>query len=455
MKVNKLNESQEASVARILSSKNYPRGFKWLSNNGTSGEVNFNGIDYAFRKLDDGSYKVMTSADAGWNWSETLFKDESLHENINGFVKTRCSECGKVNRVEVNFPEYNKPFEDTKYTCSECGTENLLHDNHEYNDDGTLKEDFETNVDVILFNSYGQEIDRRTFSEDGLKDGFRVMMAKDEWEFQPGDTIRFEYTEHEYDEYDESMNEGIFDSSATKEKAYNEAIKSIFEKDANAVAFSIANVAESLVESCTDSDINTKVIRQQLETFIKVLKNDAKHDPIRVFSALKNLGAKFAPNSTAYDDAVEIYHNVVQLQKVPKIGYDAMVYLASKSSVQVIQRLSKTLEVLKREYNESILTEGKWSHKVPDEMAKDLRKAINDDNYEVVITTLISIYNYLQDILPEDYDDFIDYAIEDLEFLDITPDADEDEMEEFYDDVNSNLDRFYDFCDDLKIWIPI
>ena len=310
MKVNKLNESQEASVARILSSKNYPRGFKWLSNNGTSGEVNFNGVDYAFRKLDDGSYKVMTSADAGWNWSETLFKDESLHENINGFVKTRCSECGKVNRVEVNFPEYNKPFEDTKYTCSECGTENLLHDNHEYNNDGTLKEDFETNVDVILFNSYGQEIDRRTFSEDGLKDGFRVMMAKDEWEFQPGDTIRFEYTEHEYDEYDESMNEGI-------------------------------------------------------------------------------------------------------------------------------------------------LTEGKWSHKVPDEMAKDLRKAINDDNYEVVITTLISIYNYLQDILPEDYDNFIDYAIEDLEFLDISPDADEDEMEEFYDDLNYNLDRFYDFCDDLKIWIPV
>lgn len=310
MKVNKLNESQEASVARILSSKNYPRGFKWLSNNGTSGEVNFNGVDYAFRKLDDGSYKVMTSADAGWNWSETLFKDESLHENINGFVKTRCSECGKVNRVEVNFPEYNKPFEDTKYTCSECGTENLLHDNHEYNDDGTLKEDFETNVDVILFNSYGQEIDRRTFSEDSLKDGFRVMMAKDEWEFQPGDTIRFEYAEHEYDEYDESM-------------------------------------------------------------------------------------------------------------------------------------------------NEDILTEGKWSHKVPDEMAKDLRKAINDDNYEVVITTLISIYNYLQDILPEDYDDFIDYAIEDLEFLDISPDADEDEMEEFYDDVNYSLDRFYDFCDDLKIWIPV
>ena len=68
---------------------------------------------------------------------------EKLHENTNGFVRTRCSECGKVNRVEVNFPAYNKPFEDIKYTCSECGTENLLHNNHEYNDDGTLKEDLD------------------------------------------------------------------------------------------------------------------------------------------------------------------------------------------------------------------------------------------------------------------------------------------------------------------------
>lgn len=111
------------------------------------------------------------------------------------------------------------------------------------------------------------------------------------------------------------------------------------------------------------------------------------------------------------------------------------------------------------EYNESInedlLTEGKWNHKVPDKMAKDLRKAIDDDNYEVVITTLISIYNYLKDILPEDLDDYIDSAIEELEFLDISPDADEDEMEEFYDELNANLSNFYDFCDDLKIWIPV
>lgn len=113
---------------------------------------------------------------------------------------------------------------------------------------------------------------------------------------------------------------------------------------------------------------------------------------------------------------------------------------------------------IKPEYNESInegiLTEGKWNHKVPDIMAKNLRKAIDDDNYEVIITTLISIYKYLKDILPEDLDDSIDDAIDELEFLDISPDADENEMEEFYEELNANLSNFYDFCDDLKIWIP-
>lgn len=69
-------------VAEILGKK-FPmnkRNIKWLSNNGTSGEVEYKGQKFAFRKLPNGEYKVMRSSDAGWNWSETLFKDESLKE---------------------------------------------------------------------------------------------------------------------------------------------------------------------------------------------------------------------------------------------------------------------------------------------------------------------------------------------------------------------------------------
>lgn len=72
--------------------------FRHLSSNGESGEVELDGTTYAFRKLPNGDYKVMTSQEAGWNWSETLFKDESLkeswsdasykdYESINKFVR--------------------------------------------------------------------------------------------------------------------------------------------------------------------------------------------------------------------------------------------------------------------------------------------------------------------------------------------------------------------------------
>ena len=63
-------------VADILQNRTYPRGFKFLSSNGTVGEVQYNGAKYAFRKRNDGTYKVMTSADAGWNWSDTLYKED-------------------------------------------------------------------------------------------------------------------------------------------------------------------------------------------------------------------------------------------------------------------------------------------------------------------------------------------------------------------------------------------
>ena len=70
-------------VAEILGRKTLSgrKSLKWLSNNGTSGEVEYKGQKFAFRKLPNGDYKVMRSSDAGWNWSETLFKDESLKED--------------------------------------------------------------------------------------------------------------------------------------------------------------------------------------------------------------------------------------------------------------------------------------------------------------------------------------------------------------------------------------
>ena len=87
-------------VGEILSKKvgQPKRGFKWLSNNGTSGEVEYRGQKFAFRKLPNGEYKVMRSSDAGWNWSETLFKDESLKED-------KLNEARKVDYLEADLAE--------------------------------------------------------------------------------------------------------------------------------------------------------------------------------------------------------------------------------------------------------------------------------------------------------------------------------------------------------------
>ena len=68
-------------------------------------------------------------------------KFDKIDEAMDGFVRTYCDSCGKPNRVKVHFPSYNKGFDTTTYKCKYCNTKNELTDPHEYNDDGTLKED--------------------------------------------------------------------------------------------------------------------------------------------------------------------------------------------------------------------------------------------------------------------------------------------------------------------------
>lgn len=50
-----------------------PYGFSFLSGNGTSGEVRYCGVDYVYAIVNN-QLKIMTSTQAGWNWSETIYK---------------------------------------------------------------------------------------------------------------------------------------------------------------------------------------------------------------------------------------------------------------------------------------------------------------------------------------------------------------------------------------------
>lgn len=64
-------------VRAFRSDEKCPRGFAFKSGNGSSGEVSYNGKDYVYAVV-DGELRVMTDAEAGWNWSETIYAKESL-----------------------------------------------------------------------------------------------------------------------------------------------------------------------------------------------------------------------------------------------------------------------------------------------------------------------------------------------------------------------------------------
>lgn len=67
-----------------------PRGFIFKSGNETSGEVRYKGTDYAYTVKPDGTVKVLTSSEAGDNWSETLYKenvDERKAKRIQDYRK--------------------------------------------------------------------------------------------------------------------------------------------------------------------------------------------------------------------------------------------------------------------------------------------------------------------------------------------------------------------------------
>ena len=64
---------ENGRIRSIRPNKKRPYGFSFLSGNGTSGEVRYCGVDYVYAIVNN-QLKVMTSAQAGWNWSETIYK---------------------------------------------------------------------------------------------------------------------------------------------------------------------------------------------------------------------------------------------------------------------------------------------------------------------------------------------------------------------------------------------
>lgn len=97
--------------------------------------------------------------------------------------------------------------------------------------------------------------------------------------------------------------------------------------------------------------------------------------------------------------------------------------------------------------NESIdLKEKAWKKTLNPKIAMKLRNAIRSGDIPKIKEALKEAFIELYRISPDDfYDGELDEKIEDIDFID-----DDDEEE-----IDGILERFYDICDDLSIWIPI
>lgn len=58
---------------------------------------------------------------------------------MTGTIQTTCPNCCNKIRVQVIFPKHNAGFISKQHTCQVCGTQLLVTDPHDYNEDGTIK----------------------------------------------------------------------------------------------------------------------------------------------------------------------------------------------------------------------------------------------------------------------------------------------------------------------------
>ena len=90
---------------------------------------------------------------------------------------------------------------------------------------------------------------------------------------------------------------------------------------------------------------------------------------------------------------------------------------------------------------------------------KELREALQENDMEETLNILKKCWREIHKALPEEYDeDDLNNDIDDIENqLDNLENYDDYDMtlEDVEDEINYLLDNFYDFCDNMRIWVEV
>lgn len=95
-----------------------------------------------------------------------------------------------------------------------------------------------------------------------------------------------------------------------------------------------------------------------------------------------------------------------------------------------------------------------WRYKLKHGTA--LREAIDNEDYELVISELKECFKELHAAIPEDYDeDDLERDIADIEDFEYMVESieDENDEEDLINEIDSKLNDLYDLCDALRVWV--
>lgn len=93
------------------------------------------------------------------------------------------------------------------------------------------------------------------------------------------------------------------------------------------------------------------------------------------------------------------------------------------------------------------LNEKQWKYTLPNELANRLRGAIQSEDCDEIKTALSACYRDLAKNGIIDDDDVESYT-GDFDFID-------DNDEGWFDELDYELDNFWDLCDNLQVWVPL
>jgi hypothetical protein len=172
---------------------------------------------------------------------------------------------------------------------------------------------------------------------------------------EPAEELEVNEALTEADDVEEaSIEEGIFDSKATKEKTYKAAIKEAFGKDLINVINEVCENAEQVVSDAAERAQDDTKFLKNVQAMLQTLESSVKSRKISdVISIMLSFGRNNTDGSAALDELQLAFKKSSALKNAPKVGEKAFAYFNEKLCAALVKKLSQYKNFLKQEYTES------------------------------------------------------------------------------------------------------